>query len=635
MCGIVGIYQRDQNNSKLMESMLESIAHRGPDASTVYDHGSFCLGHRRLSIIDLDTGDQPLFNKTKTKCIVYNGEVYNYKELKQKLEAEGCEFQTNSDTEVVLKAYEYYGPNSFDMLNGIFAFAIYDLEKQEIVLVRDHFGIKPLHYYFKDGLFVFSSEQKAIIKHPAISPRLNRRALHLHLNLRYTQGNETLFEGIKRLPAAHWLRFSASEGMSIDKYWHHNFEIADDLKEDEVKLKFNALLKQAVKRQLVSDVPIGVYLSGGLDSSAIVQKMSELGVQEINTFTLGFNEPTDEFSDARLVANEFNTNHREVSLSMNPLSSMSKVIWYAEEPKINLLQGYHLSKFVSKHVKVVLGGLGGDELMAGYDIHRLIYPSRKLHKLVPKGLQSMFNWKSSFLHRVQTASGTLRFDEYRRGMQMLLSIGQIEKYYLILRNVWDFDNRQYDKIYDKDYAAYAKSQIPKTLTEFESLFEQVKTHRPLDKVLFAEFHSKMENDYLLVEDRMSMANSVEERVPFLDKDLVEFGFQIPLKMKMKQGQTKSLFREAMKGKLPSRILEKKKWGFSVNPYEQYKKDLKTKVEEQLSESYIKEQGIFNYQYIKSILNYPAHKKLRWHYNFLWLLLGLKEWERVFNVDFKK
>lgn len=393
--------------------------------------------------------------------------------------------------------------------------------------------------------------------------------------------------------------------------------------------QLHVYLRQAVERQLVSDVPLGVYLSGGLDSSAIVQKMHELGVPQINTFTLGFNEPTDEFPDARRVAEHFGTHHQELSLTLNPLEEFPKVIWHAEEPKINLLQGFNMSRFVQPQIKVALGGLGGDELLAGYDIHRFVYPFNRVHGLIPEPLQRLLQWKSDFVFQVQTAVNGLPYDEYRRGVQLLLSIGQIERFYLILRNVWDVDPGFYREVYHPRLRKTMQKDIPRVEAQFHELFAQVKHLNALDQVLFVEAQSKMVNDYLLVEDRMSMAHSIEERVPFLDLDLVHFGFSIPVGLKIKHNQTKYLFRKAMAPYLPPRIIAKKKWGFTVNPYQQFKKDLKTVAERILTPEFVDRQGIFNYAYLRRIMNHPPHPRMRWHYNFLWVAVGLAIWEKMF------
>jgi asparagine synthase (glutamine-hydrolysing) len=316
---------------------------------------------------------------------------------------------------------------------------------------------------------------------------------------------------------------------------------------------------------------------------------------------------------------------------MNPLSEMDKVIWHAEEPKINLLQGYNMSRFVQNHVKVVLGGLGGDELFAGYDLHHYVFPYRNLHAKFPKWFQNILQIKSNLIFKMQQGIGAMKLDEYRRGAQMLLSIGNIEKFYLIIRNVWDYDNGFYKNVYSKNYINFLKETNSSTSVNFDAYFNEVSHLNPMEQVLHVERKTKMINDYLLVEDRMSMANGIEERVPYLDIDLVNFANTIPAELKIKKGTTKALFREAMTGKLPEIVINKPKWGFTVNPYLQFKKDLKQRVEAELTEKYIKEQGIFNYDYIQKIVNHPAHPKLRWHYNHLWLILGLKVWEEQFGI----
>jgi asparagine synthase (glutamine-hydrolysing) len=330
-----------------------------------------------------------------------------------------------------------------------------------------------------------------------------------------------------------------------------------------------------------------------------------------------------------MIAKHFGTNHFTHSLSMDPLAKLPQVIWHAEEPKINLLQGFNMSAFVRNHVKVVLGGLGGDELFAGYDIHKFVFPFNKFKNRIPRFIGTLMEWKSDFLFKIQNATHTLKYDEYRRGIQMLLSINEIERFYLIIRNAWNYDEGFYDEIYNPSVAGKFKTDIQKVRVEFNKFFNQSASLGSLDQVLYTEFHSKMVNDYLLVDDRMSMANSVEERVPFLDTDLVNFGFSIPVHLKIKNNTTKYLFRKAMAQKLPPRIIQKKKWGFTVNPYLQFKKDLKAIAEKILTKEFVEKQGLFNYGYIKRILEYPADSRLRWHYNFLWILVGLAIWEKMF------
>ncbi len=628
MCGIAGIIESSGvDRGALMEQMMQILEHRGPDGYQVCHRDGVTLGHRRLSIIDIQGGDQPMFTDDQRYAIIYNGEVYNYKSIRSELKALGVPFHTQSDTEVLLKGYEMWGETVLDKLNGIFAFAIHDRLSGNVFLARDHFGIKPLYYYKGTDFLVFSSEQKAILLHPGVERKPNYTAMHIQMNLRYTQTEETLFEGMRQLPPGHSMIYAEGK-LTQRRYYTHKPEIDYRMSEKTAIEGLHHYLGQAVNRQLVSDVPVGVYLSGGLDSSAIVEKIASAGGKDINTFTMGFNEPTDEFGDAQLIADTFHTHHRTTSLSFDPLKGFPEVIWHAEQPKINLLQGFNMSRYVRQHVKVVLGGLGGDELFAGYDIHRLIYPFNKWHKWMPKPLSKVMQGLSDLLFKIQSTTGPLKWDEYRRGAQMLLSIGDIQKYYLILRNVWEVDQGMFKKIYSPGFLAEQdlKGVVWK---EFTPYFDAYRDLEALDQVMAVERHTKMVNDYLLVEDRMSMANGVEERVPFLDTDLVRFAASIPLHLKMKGGKTKYLFRKAMESRLPKRIIHKKKWGFTVNPYLQFKKDLKEVAEQILTEKFVREQGIFNYAYIRKILDAPPHPRMRWHYNLLWVMMGYAIWQQMF------
>ncbi|MDZ7725090.1 MAG: asparagine synthase (glutamine-hydrolyzing) [candidate division KSB1 bacterium] len=527
----------------------------------------------------------------------------------------------------MLKLYEIDGVDSFVRLNGIFSFAILDQrDGEKLVLARDHFGIKPLHYYCKNGLFAFASEYKALLLHPDVPRELNVQALHHQINLRYNQLQETLIKDIYRLPPAHFMIVRDANIERIERYFSLSPRINHSKSEQDWLHEIPQVIQRAVKRQLVSDVPIGVYLSGGMDSSTLVAMMRESGADPVSTFTLGFNEPTDEIDDAQYTVDRYATDHHVLRMDLNPMRNMPHVIRHAEEPKINLIQGYMMSQFVSQHVKVALGGLGGDELFAGYDIHKFFYPVNRLLKAVPREFEAGIGSKlASLLYSLQSRL-PMQWDEYRRGLQMALSVGNLAKFYLILRNVWDFDRAHYDKIY---HSGFLDHNLQPVMDEFEPLFDSVSGHSPLERVFIAEMRSKMVNDYLLVEDRMSMANSLEERVPFLDLDLVEFALSIPGDMKMRGTETKYLMRKALASYLPGHIVRKKKWGFTFNPYLQFQKDLKTTAERILTKKRIERDGIFNYEYIKAILDAKPHPRLRWHYNYIWVLTGFYIWKQLF------
>ena len=625
MCGIAGV-AGPKATITLTRAMTDAIAHRGPDGDGHYVGANVCLGHRRLAIIDLVTGDQPMTNEDQTLWVVFNGEIYNFKDLRQELEEYGHRFKTTSDTEVLLHGYEQWGAGLFPRLDGIFAFALWDVVKDRLTLVRDYFGIKPLHYYVSAGNLYFSSEIKALFQSPDVPREIDFQALHYFMNLRYIPGERTLFKSIRRLLPAYFMTFRPGDSApSFHKYFQTEFHPGRPSSEEDYKEGIRHYLEMAVKKQLISDVPLGVYLSGGLDSSSLVAFMSRHRSEPVKSFSLGFNEPTDELDDAKIVADHFQTEHHSISLSPDPLQSYPTVIWHAEEPKENVLQGFLLARFASKQVKVALGGLGGDELFAGYINNQFIYPSEHLHPLVPPFVsKALFAPMSRLAFMLQNASGLLSMDEYRRGLQMLLSIGDPARYYLILRNTWDFDHGAFGNLYGP---AWEGNRPDPVVDIFRPYFTSRKGM--LRQTLTAEFHTKMVEDFLMNEDRTSMAHGLEVRVPFLDRDLVEFAYSIPVNLLIKRNRTKHIFFEAMEGILPKQTLAKKKWGFSFNPYYQFQKDLKTVAQNILTRRRVKERGWFNYDYLQKIMNHPPHKRLRWHYFVLWLAMGLEIWSAMF------
>ncbi len=609
----------------LAETMVKSLSHRGPDDSGIYQDGDTFLGHTRLSIIDLKTGQQPMCNEDRSIWIVFNGEVYNFRKLRKELEKRDHDFHSNSDTEVILHGYEEYGLDFLPQLDGIFAFALWDSNQHQLLLVRDYFGVKPLHYYYDGQTFYFASEIKAILQDPSVPRQVDFQAMHYFMNVRYIPGERTLFQGIRRLLAAHFMIFSKGV-IRTDRYYTLKPESNAPRKESDCLEGTRHYLKAAVKKQLTSDVPLGVYLSGGLDSSSIVAFMSELVDKPIQTFCLGFNEPSDELRDAQVIADHFSTNHHQMILSPDPMKSYPEVIWHVEEPKVNILQGYLLSKFASQHVKAVHGGLGGDELFAGYQINRYLYRSQPFHRFVPEFIRKgIMQPLSRLICVLANSSNRLSFDEYRRGAQILLSLGDPERCYLMLRNTWDYDKAAFPNLYGP---ALKEKKLNLTHSQFDTFFTSNDGHM-LDRVLWAEFQTKMIDDFLLNEDRTSMAHGLEIRAPFLDRDLVRFAMGIPLNLKINHKQSKYIFRKAMTGLLPDHAIQKKKWGFTFDPYYQFQKDFKKTAERILTKQRVESRGWFNYKYLTDILKHRPHPRLRWHYFFLWMVLGLEIWCQMF------
>jgi len=624
MCGICGM-AGPEAEYVIVQNMCTSLAHRGPDGEGIYKDTAIALGHRRLSIIDLVSGDQPMSNEDGTVWVVYNGEIYNFRDLRYDLEQRGHRFRSQSDTEVLVHGYEEYGLSFLTRLDGIFAFGLWDSRHRRLLLARDYFGVKPLYYHCDGQTLRFASEMKAILMDPAVQRQVDFQALHYFLNLRFIPGDRTLLAGIRRLPPAHYLLFDQGR-VHLERYFELPHDTATQRDEQYYIEGIRHYLREAVRKQLISDVPLGVYLSGGLDSSAIVSYMSELVDAPVRTFSLGFNEPTDELCDAQIIATHFATDHHALALDADPLRHYPEVIWHAEEPKENILQGYLLAQFARQHVKVVHGGLGGDELFAGYLNNQYIAPSQSFHRRVPNVVaQHLFQPLSRWAFTVQQATGLLQLDEYRRGLQMLLALGDPTRYYLILRNTWDYDQEAFANLYGP---AWHDQHLDLTHTQFDPYFAP-NSHSILDQVLWAEFHTKLVDDFLMNEDRTSMAHGLEVRVPFLDRDLVRFAFSIPWHLKVKRQQTKYIFRKAMAGLLPAHTLRKKKWGFSFNPYYQFQKDLKQVAERVLTRQRVEARGWFNYVYLRRILDHPPSPRLRWHYFLLWLAVGLEIWGQMF------
>jgi asparagine synthase (glutamine-hydrolysing) len=627
MCGIAGFFffsgHTPCDSLGLLHRMSSVMNHRGPDGHGYFHDQGVGLAHRRLAIIDLATGNQPMASPDGRLQIVYNGEVYNYRELRRELGGYG--FRTQSDTEVLLAAYDRWGTAFPERLNGIFAFALWDARKRQLLLCRDPFGVKPLHCHVNASRIAFASEIKSLLTLPDVQASVNPQALHDFMNLRYIPGTATLFAEIHRLEPGHFLQIN-SASVENRSYVNIHPQVIEERDESEWCERIAASMKTAVERQLMSDVPLGVYLSGGMDSSTIVAMMRELGVADIQTFSLGFNEPTDELGDAQIVADYFGTTHFPLIIDPKPLELMEKVLWHVEEPQVNMLQGYYIAHHAAQQVKVVLGGLGGDELFAGYINNLFLNQSKWGHRLIPRSVQkTLLEPLASLAFRIGSRLD-LQWDEYRRGLQLLCTAGAPERFYAILRNVWDHDPGAAGLLYGERMLSLPYQPV---IRHFLPYFQQGFHSDILADSLWLEFNSKMVDDFLLSEDRVSMAHGLEVRVPFLDLDLVKLAFAIPPRLKMRGHETKSLFRKAVGRYLPEPIRNKKKWGFSFNPYYQFQKDLKTAVQDQLTKHAVEGLGFFNHRFIEKVLKHPPHPRLRWHYFMIWVMLGFHQWHDLF------
>lgn len=623
MCGICGYTGPEVPG--LLERMSEAIRHRGPDAGGSLERGDVHLAVRRLRILDLAGGDQPIYNEDGSVGVVYNGEIYNHRALRRELEEAGHRFSTATDTEVLVHLYEEHGLDLVDHLEGMFAFALHDARRDRLVLARDPVGIKPLVYRWTGRRLIFGSEVKSLLPHPEVPAALDPDALHLLMNVRFVPAPRTLFAGVGQVPPGHRL---VLEDGRIELASYHRWSFPGDLSvtPDEAAEELRGLLADAVERQLVADVPVGVFLSGGLDSTAVVAGASRSGRSEgLRSFCLGFGEPTDELDDAAAVAEHFGTRHSATVLSPRPLEIYPRIVHFAEAPKVNAPQGYFLSRVAARDVRVALSGLGGDELFLGYDIYRYLWPGRALIDGPLAGVAAaasgLFDGLAAAVDRLDGLSAEVP----RRMLELAACGGDPLRYYTTLRNGWDLGPAVGRRLYTD---GWLRQRSLSTRDAFGAYFDRPEL--PLvEQVQWAEFRAKMVDDFLANEDRMSMASSLEVRVPLLDRSVVDFAFSLPLAVRWEGRRTKPVLRRALEPLVPERVLTKKKWGFTFDPHQQFQKDLRSLCRKELTREFLAEQGIFRHEFVRAVLDAPPSPRRRWHYFVIWQILGLKFWQEIF------
>jgi asparagine synthase (glutamine-hydrolysing) len=620
VCGIAGTV--GFGDGGVIRAMTDAVAHRGPDGEGFHLGEGICLGNRRLAILDIEDGQQPMSNEDGSVVVVYNGEIYNYPELRDRVLARGHRLATRCDTELLPHLYEDEGIGFASRLNGIFAFALYDRSRQKLFLVRDPLGVKPLVYAVRGRRLAFGSEAKAILASGLVDAELDEAGLHLTMNLRYIPGERTLFRGIRRLPPSHVLEFEDGEPR-LSSYTSFDWTPDETLSEEDWIEGIRAHYQSAVKRQLQSDVAVGVSLSGGIDSSSIVAMLRRSESGPITTFTLGFDEPNDELADARRVARTFETDHHETVLHEPALAYLRDAIRHTEEPKVNSLQLYLLHRFIGEHVKVVLSGLGGDELFAGYDFYGYLARTAKLRSgAVGAGFRAIspaLDWTA----RRGAAFGRPQLDLFVRRLEWLASVDDGARNYLLLKNAWDFNDALLRRVYTPEFL----DRLGTTTREgFDRFFDG--DGQPEAQAMRAEFSTKMVSDLLHNEDTMSMAHSVESRVPLLDLELVRFAARIPDEIRF-QGGLKGLLKKSLAGVLPDEVLTKKKWGFTFDPVEQYRKDLRSMALDVLTPDRLRASGVFNTDFVQRVLQAKPHPRLRWHYFLLWQMIGVELWREIF------
>ena len=590
MCGIAGF--TGSPDREVLRRMTDAVIHRGPDDSGLLSEPSISLSMRRLSIIDLKTGQQPVSNEDETVWVVFNGEIYNHLELRKELEAQGHRFKTQgSDTEVLVHLYEEHGPNYLSKLVGMFGIALWDAKKQELHLARDHSGIKPLYFARAGREIVFGSEIKSILAHPKVAKNPNWKAIHHYFSLKNVPAPMSAFDGIEQLLPGERAVFSNGK-LYRERWWKLEFSENDAITEAEAIAEIRRILSESVRLQMRSDVPIGAYLSGGIDSSSVVALMASISGSRIKTFTLAYE---DEFKNkeadrayAKQVADFYHTDHYEHIMTAAELSGTAEaVIRSFDEPFSGVTSTFFLTRLISQHVKVALSGDGADELFASYLPHRLASPihyyglfKNRIGSLSPEELNLLAPYENQIPY-LKSVWG--RGDETDRRM------GQY---------VWDEAAK--NELYSEKMSTYARgSDTPSII---RACLAACKTPDPLNRALYLDFHTLLPDQVLAFVDRLSMAHSVEVRPPFLDHRLIEWMGRIPGHLKIKQGRCKHLLKEAVKDLLPDEILNRPKEGFVLPINDWILKSLTAYVEDVLSTSRLAKHGLFREEIIRHILD---------------------------------
>ena len=621
MCGITGmLHQRQPISSEVLGSMTQCLTHRGPD-----DDGEFItpdrklgLGFRRLSIIDLsEKGHQPMFDVTGKACIIFNGEIYNFRELRAELEGRGRKFVSRTDSEVLLNAYLEWGTDCLDRLNGMFAFAIWDVGKRELFLARDRFGIKPLFYTHSDDLFAFASELKSLLKIPEVPTEIDPHAVWNYLTLLQIPAPQTIYAGIRKLLPAHAMVVKHDGTLRMWKYWlpetkELNLSVA------ELQERLVHELREAVRRHLVTDVPLGVFLSGGIDSSAIVALASQAGGDPLRTFSVSFSDDRelDEAPYQKMIVERYKTNHTEFRVTPDILTASEIILRSADEPFAvsSAIPLYYISKAASEHVKVVLSGDGGDELFAGYEPRYRIAGKIQFMDHVPGPFRSFFSAAGGLIPQSATGSRVLRRGKRASELATL----SVDERYLYSFGVFNKTQKQ------KLLMGHIQHEIrPDFGEQYQSVFDGAPPDVPR-RHFHIDMMTALADEMLTKVDRCTSAVSIEGRVPFLDMQLAEFALGIPLRHKYDGGVGKVILRQALEGLLPKEILWGAKRGFNV-PMDRWTKERSADIERQLvGESSPEFRQYFNVGEIKRILDVHCRHNMRFGHH-LWALMQFEQW----------
>ena len=624
MCGIAGWANLDADESLMfgdevvLHQMCERMVHRGPDSEGLWLGAGVALGMRRLSIIDIAGGEQPVWNEDKSVVAVMNGEIYNFRELRKNLEHLGHKFNSHTDTEVLPHLYEEFGDAMVEKLNGMFAFALWDLRKKKLLIARDRFGEKPLYYGVFDNKLIFASEPKVLLENISVKANINLEALRSYLSFDYVPAPYSIYEGISKLPSAHLLTLENGQ-IKTRRYWNLSFKKTKNLPLREAEKELGELLADSVRMRLVSDVPLGILLSGGVDSSAVAAFATQFSRERVKTFSIGFEEDSfDESKFAREVAAHLGTEHYEDKLSVETAADLiSGIGKWLDEPLSDgsLLPTFLLSRFVRQHVTVALGGDGGDEIFAGYPMyygHKVARMYQQLPRFVRAGMIAPMvnalpvNTKNlSFDYKAKRFVAASEYDAVARHHSWFGSFSVEEQNNLLTENVLA---NSADDIY----------------ADARRLLKICDADEQIEQMQFLDMNLYLAEDILTKVDRASMAVSLEVRAPFLDPRVAEFAAALPLEYKLNGGNGKYILKETIKNLLPKNVIKRPKKGFGIPIAEWLKGKLNPLARDLLNADRLRRQNLFDPEYVQKLLK-EHETGVSNHYKQLWTLLVFQLW----------
>ncbi|MCP4117303.1 MAG: asparagine synthase (glutamine-hydrolyzing) [Desulfobacteraceae bacterium] len=623
MCGITGKFNYGTGepvSGQLIQAMCDKIVHRGPDDSGVFIDGPVGLGHRRLSIIDLsEQGHQPMGSRDGRYWITYNGEVYNFLSLRKELISLGYEFQSRCDTEVILYLYQEYGKSCLERLRGMFAFAIWDSKEQSLFLARDRIGKKPLFYYNDGRMFVFASEMKSILEDKSVKRAINYQAFYDYFKYLYVPDPKTIYRNMYKLRPGHYLTCS-KDRIHEQEYWDVSFAHPNLKSRDEISEELYDILDQSVNYRMISDVPLGAFLSGGIDSSCVVAMMALRNNDPVTTCSIGFDsEEYDEVQFAKTVADIYKTDHHELTVKENVASVIKELPHYFDEPfaDASAVPTYFVSKLARQRVAVALAGDGGDENFAGYEKYRLDDIENRFRNSIPECIR-----KSLFPSLALLLSGA-DSPVLQKGRTLLNTLGHDSGYGFYLTNT-EMEDGLWNQLINDETRKNIGDYDPFSVTEH--YYNKADTDNHLSKILYTDLKTYLPGDILVKVDRMSMAHSLEVRAPILDHNVIEYAASIPVALKYNKGEKKYILKRSLAKVLPEEILYRKKMGFSVPLAEWFRNEIKSEAEEVLFGDDSNLAVFFNIDTVKKI--WKSHQTgLRNYGSVLWALYLYELWFR--------